>query len=245
MKAPKVQAEALQGKSQGIEARDDRRHGRYTPMESFHDFSALPLEIRLQVWQAVLRTPRIITISKTWEVQSWGTWSRESRAKPALLNVNFESRQESLRHYGRNFKDSWSDAYDVDFPGFIDPRLCSCGIFLNMDFDTIKMSGAEFQSTNIHDKRLIKRLELDLFPCSIWKSMFQECHALRELTIIAGWCKSSVQDDDWRDPQDAIDTIIGYFETEVSITISIICGGTGELLARSQNRGRGGEILKE
>lgn len=68
----------------------------------------LPYELRLHIWQALLSTPRTVTMQiKTWHEMSDGNGTFEGckspEAVPEALQICQESREQALKHYKRCF----------------------------------------------------------------------------------------------------------------------------------------------
>lgn len=84
--------------------------------ESFHLFSRLPGEIRLQIWSLILSTPRTIELNCDIEIHSntGRGYAKSFTTKtpiPPLLHVNHESRYEALKVYTAHFNTEHSPNY--------------------------------------------------------------------------------------------------------------------------------------
>ena len=78
-----------------------------TNLQSFPHFSALPIEIRLRIWQlASPRRPRVIQVGYDPEKSCWKAWRDGLGGLPSIVHVSKEAREEALKPYSRMF-----DAY--------------------------------------------------------------------------------------------------------------------------------------
>ncbi len=73
-------------------------------LQNFPQFSALPAEIRLRIWQfAAPRRPRVIQVGYNPHHSCWTTWQDGQGGLPSILDVSREARDEALRPYERMF----------------------------------------------------------------------------------------------------------------------------------------------
>ncbi|KAL3417918.1 hypothetical protein PVAG01_10928 [Phlyctema vagabunda] len=71
-------------------------------LTSFECFPALPLELRLKIWRHTFPAFRIVGISHQFASHQFTGW-RSPDASPITLQVNQESREETLKHYKLSF----------------------------------------------------------------------------------------------------------------------------------------------
>lgn len=78
-----------------------------TNLPSFSNFSALPTEIRLRIWQfAAPRRPRVIQVGYDPDKSCWKAWKDGLGGLPSIVHVSREAREAALKPYDRIF-----DAY--------------------------------------------------------------------------------------------------------------------------------------
>ncbi|ORY63134.1 uncharacterized protein BCR38DRAFT_410094 [Pseudomassariella vexata] len=126
--------------------------------ESFHLFSSLPTEIRLEIWQYNCHQPRVVEVTYNSEQDCCWTTS----APPAILSASHESRNEGLRFYKKLFGTKTHEARIYFHPG-IDtlylPRPTDMGYDNNSrDFAQLVTGTAEVLNLAIdHVKPVIRR----------------------------------------------------------------------------------------
>ena len=75
-----------------------------TNLHSFSNFAALPIEIRLRIWQfAAHRRPRVIQVGYDTEGSCWKAWKDGLGGLPSIVHVSREARGEALKSYSRIF----------------------------------------------------------------------------------------------------------------------------------------------
>ncbi|KAF8857908.1 hypothetical protein BDZ45DRAFT_420251 [Acephala macrosclerotiorum] len=78
------------------------------PLESFHLFANLPIEMRLKIWGLMCKMPRLLEVSWDFKAKDLGSKDAEhyyyrlaprSCLPPALMHTNQEARSEAMRYY--------------------------------------------------------------------------------------------------------------------------------------------------
>jgi hypothetical protein len=86
--------------------------------QSFTNFSALPVEVRLRIWQfAAPRRPRVIQVGYDPRESCWKAWKDGLGGLPSIVRVSREARDEALKSYSRIFDAYVNPEEDIIFIG--------------------------------------------------------------------------------------------------------------------------------
>lgn len=115
------------------------------PVPEFHQFSKLPLELRLKIWRASFQEEEVNLHEEfgtnlamcRMDIYSFLPYSPRIKRIPVTALVNQESRNETLRHYIRLFQ-------NVERPHDVLPAVPNT-VYFNPDVDTLFLTSCSFR----------------------------------------------------------------------------------------------------